>query len=574
MEQHATLPFLRETLILLAVAGVAVPLLHRLRVTPVLGFLMLGLLIGPFGAGLFVADLPLLRYLVVEREGVSALAELGIMFLLFMIGLELSFNRLWTMRRLVFGLGTLQILLTGGLIGLIAWRFGNSAAASIVIGACLALSSTAIVMQLLIEARRLQTAAGRASFSVLLMQDLAVVPILFTVGVFGRHSSGNVGEELVAALATAAVTVGLLYSFGRLVLRPAFRLIAQPRMPEIFMAAVLLTVIGTAAVTGAAGLSMALGAFLAGLLLAETEFRHEVEVVIEPFKGLMLGLFFMSVGMGIDWRVIGQEPFWIPASVVGLILLKWLVTTGLCLAFRLPRHAAVETGLILSQGGEFAFIVVGLAASLALLPASVAQFMLIVTGLTMVLTPLLVGSARRLGARLERSEREAAEAVEPELDDDCEPQVILAGFGRVGRMIANVLDAEGVSYVALDSNSGVVAKARAENRPVFYGDASRVEILERAQIGRCLAVAVTMDNEAANQWIVHQIRRHWPSVPMFARARDSEHARRLLKSGATAAVPETVEASLQLTGHLLGGLGISPEAVRRRLDYQRSIEEA
>lgn len=574
MEAHGTLPYLREILVFLTAAAVAVPLLRRLRVSPVLGFLILGGFIGPFGLGLFAADFPPLRYIVIsEREGVSALAELGVVFLLFMIGLELSLDRLWAMRRLVFGLGSLQILVTGAAIGLAAWRFGNSPAASIVLGACLALSSTAIVMQLLIEERRLGTPVGRAGFSILLMQDLAVVPILFTVGVLGRQASSNVGMEFLLSLATAAATIALLYGFGRLVLRPVFRLVSQARMPELFMAAILLTVLGTAAITDVAGLSMALGAFLAGLLLAETEFRHQVEVVIEPFKGLMLGLFFMSVGMGIDWRLVGADPFWIAASVVGLILLKWAITAGLCLAFRLPRHTAVETGLLLGQGGEFAFIVVGLAMSVGLVPAGVGQFMLIVTGITMVLTPFLAGAARHLGTRLERKGEGTDEDEELQLPGEPEAHVILAGFGRVGRTLASTLDAEGIGYVAVDTDPEIVALARQERKPVYYGDASRIEVLERADIGNAWAVAVTMDDPAANQRIVGQVHRHWQALPVFARARDALHARRLIAAGATAAVPETTEASLQLAGRVLEGLGVDQEAVRRQIEYQRTLEE-
>ena len=313
MGSHATLPYLREMIIFLIAAGVMVPLFHRFRVSPVLGYLVVGGIIGPFGLGLLADDFPILSQVVIsDIAGVQALAELGIVFLLFTIGLELSLERLWAMRRLVFGLGSLQVLVTGAIIGLIAFEFGNSVRASIVLGACLALSSTAIVMQLLLEGRRIGTPLGRSSFAILLMQDLAVVPILFIVGVLGTKLDSGFGADLALALGKAALTIVAIYMIGRLVLRPALRLVAQTRSPEMFMAAVLLTVIGIAAITGYAGLSMALGAFLAGLLLAETEYSHEIEVDLEPFKGLMLGLFFMSVGMGIDWRVIGDEPMWIP----------------------------------------------------------------------------------------------------------------------------------------------------------------------------------------------------------------------------------------------------------------------
>lgn len=574
MGSHATLPYLRETIIFLIAAGVMVPLFHRFRVSPVLGYLVVGGIIGPFGLGLLADDFPILSKVVIsDIAGVQALAELGIVFLLFTIGLELSLERLWAMRRLVFGLGSLQVLVTSTIIGLIAFEFGNSVRASIVLGACLALSSTAIVMQLLLEGRRIGTPLGRSSFAILLMQDLAVVPILFVVGVLGAKVDSGFGVDLALALGKAGLTIVLIYMGGRLILRPALRLVAQTRSPEMFMAAVLLTVIGIAAITGYAGLSMALGAFLAGLLLAETEYSHEIEVDLEPFKGLMLGLFFMSVGMGIDWRVIGDEPMWIPLSVLGLFLVKSVITAGLCLAFGLPRHTSLEAGLLLGQGGEFAFIVVGLAMSLALLPADVGQFMLIVAGLTMLVTPLVAKAAEVLAGRMEREETTRAHQGNLAAIGDMEGHVILAGFGRFGRTLANTLQAESIAYIALDTDPGHVASARAENLPVFYGDASRLDLLNRAHIERCAAVVVTMDNPAAAERIVGEIRSTWPLVAVYARARDKAHAVRMMNAGATQAVPESIEGSLQLAGRVLSGLGATEEVVRRRLEHQRSIEE-
>lgn len=574
MGSHATLPYMRETIIFLIAAGVMVPLFHRFRVSPVLGYLVVGGIIGPFGLGLLTDSFPILSHVVIsDIAGVQALAELGIVFLLFTIGLELSMERLWAMRRLVFGLGSLQVLVTSTIIGLIAFEFGNSVPASIVLGACLALSSTAIVMQLLLEGQRIGTPLGRSSFSILLMQDLAVVPILFVVGVLGAKNDTGFGADLALALGKAALTIVLIYSVGRLVLRPALRLVAQTRSPEMFMAAVLLTVIGIAAITGYAGLSMALGAFLAGLLLAETEYSHEVEVDLEPFKGLMLGLFFMSVGMGIDWRVVGDEPIWIPLSVLGLFLVKSLITAGLCLAFGLPRYTSIEAGLLLGQGGEFAFIVVGLAMSLNLLSGEVGQFMLIVAGLTMLITPLIAKAAEKLAQRMERADNTRSHQGSLEAAGDMEGHVILAGFGRFGRTLANTLQAESINFIALDTDPGHVARARADKLPVFYGDASRLDMLKRAHIGSCAAVVVTMDNPAAAERIVGEIRSTWPLVAVYARARDKAHAERMIAAGATQAVPESVEGSLQLAGRVLSGLGATEEVVRRRLEHQRAAED-
>ena len=574
MDEHGGgIPYLREAIVFLVAAGVIVPLLHRLRVGSVLGYLIVGGLIGPFGLGLWATTWPPLAAVVItDLDGVQALAELGVLFLLFTIGLELSLDRLWAMRRLVFGLGSLQVLLTGAVIGLIAWRFGNSGPASIVLGACLALSSTAIVMQILMQKRRLATPLGRASFSILLMQDLAVVPILFVVGVLGAKVEGSIGVALVLALAKAVLTVGAIYLVGRLVLRPVLRLVAQARSAEMFMAAVLLAVVGLATITGFAGLSMPLGAFLAGLLLAETEFRHEIEVDIEPFKGLMLGLFFMSVGMGIDWRVVADEPFWIAGGVVGLFALKAAITAGLCLAFGLPRAAALETGLLLGQGGEFAFIVVGLAMSLALLPADVGQYMLIVTGLTMLVTPLVAAAAARLAARL--AHHDTASAAEGDLAAvaTIDGHVVIAGFGRVGRLVAATLQAEALSFLALDNDAAAVARERAGGLPVFFGDASRLEMLVRAHVERAGAVVVTLDDPASAERIVAAVHGAWPAIPIYARARDAAHAARLTAAGASVAVPLPTEASLHLAGRVLVGLGLSEDAARRRLEHQRLLE--
>lgn len=571
MAEQAAIPYLRETVVFLVSAGVVVPLFHRLRVSPVLGYLVVGGIIGPFGLGLLAEGWPWLAYAVIsDTEGVKALAELGVVFLLFTIGLELSLERLWAMRRLVFGLGSLQIVVTAGIIGLIAWGFGNSPPASAVLGACLALSSTAIVMELLMKTRRLSTPLGRSSFSILLMQDLAVVPILFMLGVLSAQAGGNLGLDLALALGKAAAAVGIIYVAGRLALRPMLRLAAQSRSPEMFMAGILLAVIGISAATGAAGLSMALGAFLAGLLLAETEFRHQVQLYIEPFKGLMLGLFFMSVGMGIDYRLVLQEPLWIAVSVVGLFALKSLITAVLCIGFGLPRHTSLEAGLLMGQGGEFGFIVVGLAMSLALLPPEVGQFMLIVTGLTMLVTPSVAAVAGRLAAAMERESRVRDQEGSLAEIDELEGHFLIAGFGRVGRTIAEVLQAEEIPYLALDTDPALVAEARAARLPVFYGDASRLDMLHRAHLDKAQGVVITIDAASAAEKIIREIHLSWPSIPIYARARDSAHAARLAQAGASTAVPETVEASLQLAARALAGAGATEEIVRRRIEEQRT----
>lgn len=573
MEQAHTLSYLRELVIFLVAAGVVVPLLHRLRISPVLGYLMVGGVIGPFGLGLLAERWPWVAYgVIADPEQVHPLAELGVIFLLFVIGLELSFARLWAMRRLVFGLGTLQVVVSAVLIGVLARVAGNSAAAAAILGACLALSSTAIVMQLLSERGQLGSRLGRTSFAILLMQDLAVVPILFLVGVLGAASNGSIALSLLIALGKALLVMALIYAIGRQLLRPLLRLVARTGSSEMFMAAILLVVIGTAAVTGAAGLSMALGAFLAGLLLAETEYCHKVEVDIEPFKGLLLGLFFMSVGMGIDYRELTINGPAIVGAVLALLLIKTCVTAGLCMLFKLPRAVALEAGLLLGQGGEFAFVVIGLAAGLGVLESEVARFALLVAGLSMLLTPLVSLWGHRVVARIERANHVGLHIVPDELAERLEDHVVIAGFGRVGQALAGILDTEQRSYMAFDLDTDQVAQARQLGKPVYYGDASRLEILHRAHLAHASLLVVTTDNRAAADRIVRTVRAVAPDLPIYARARDRKHAGQLLADGATEVVPEAVEASLQLAARVLVGLGFPPDAALRRIETEREAE--
>jgi len=575
MQPHDSIPHLREIVVFLVAAGIVVPFFSRLRISPVLGFLALGALLGPYGLGLFADDIGILRYAVIDDiEGVKPLAELGVVFLLFMIGLELSPERLWALRRLVFGLGTLQVTLTAVVIGMIAWAFGNPPGAALVLGMAFALSSTAVVMQLLVERRAVASPLGRASFAILLLQDLAVVPILMLVSVLAAQASGSLTTALGTALLRALLAIAGIVFVGRLLLRPLFRIASATRSPELFMAVTLLAALGTAGLTQAAGLSMALGAFLAGLLIAETEYRHEIEVDIEPFKGLLLALFFMSVGMGTDFRVVAERPLWLAASVVGLFAIKAPIIAALGRLFGFPRHTAVEAGLLLGQGGEFAFVVVGIAAIQGLLPRDTAQFMLLVTALSMMATPLVAILARRISQALESDQSRRGVPEEAKVPRELADHVIIAGFGRVGQMLARVFDACGVQYVALDVDAVAVAQHRASGLPVYYGDASRVEILRRMHAERAQSVVVTTDNPVSAQHTVQAVRRQWPHLLVVARARDSTHARRLIDSGASEVVPETVEASLQLAGRVLESAGEPAEAVLQALAQQREFELA
>jgi CPA2 family monovalent cation:H+ antiporter-2 len=392
------IPYLREIFVFLAAAGLVIPTVRKLGVSSVLGFLFAGLLIGPHGLNRIVVDVPLLAYVVIaDVDGVRRVAELGIIFLLFMIGLELSTRQLWGMRRIVFGLGTGEVCASAAIIGAIAYAFGNSMIASAILGLCLALSSTALVMQSLTETGRLGTRSGRATFGILLFQDLAVVPILFLVGVAGAKGSESLAGAATRAILQAAIIIAAILAVGRIAIRPLLRFVGGSGSREVFMAAVLLIVLGTAALTAQAGLSMALGAFLAGLLFADTEYRHQIASDIEPFKGLLLGLFFMSVGMSLDVSAVWQLLGWVVLSVIGLVALKAGTLFVVSKAIRQPAAVAAETAVLFCQGGEFAFVVLAAGLAVGVLDPTVGQFMLMVVILTMFLPPALSAADRLLG---------------------------------------------------------------------------------------------------------------------------------------------------------------------------------
>ncbi len=558
---------LQDAVIFLAAAGIVIPLVKRLHISPVLGFLLIGLAIGPFGLARLADAYPWLSYvLITDVNGVRALAELGVVFLLFMIGLELSLERLWAMRRLVFGMGSTQIIVSAIVIGLIAWGWGNSVEASVLLGASLALSSTAIVMQLLIEQGRFGTNVGQGTFGILLAQDIAVVPILFLVSAFGAQQGGSLAAGLGIALAEAVFAVALILGVGRFLIRPLFRFVADAESPELFMAVTLLVIIATASLTHAAGLSAALGAFLAGILLAESEYRHEIEVNIEPFKGLLLGLFFMSVAMGIDLFEIMSNPVWIALSVAGLIGIKALIVAGVARGFGFGNGQAVEMGLLLGQGGEFAFLVLGLAVGFQLLPGDTAQFMLIVVGATMFLTPLTAKIGAQLRALL--SAREETDA-EVEIAPNLSAHVIIVGYGRTGQLLANLLDRQQIAHIALDLDARRVAELSAAGAPIFLGDASRAAILAKAHLKHAAVLAICTDDHDATELVLATARREAPDVPVIARAHDAAHAEELLAHGAARVVPEVLECGLHLGQLMLEHVGLPSTVARDLVDAQR-----
>ncbi|MEQ8825424.1 MAG: cation:proton antiporter [Filomicrobium sp.] len=576
MHQHAE--FLKDFIIFLAVAGLLVPLMKRFSLSPVLGFIVIGILIGPSGLGSLAEAYPWLGYVTIsDAEGIGTFSELGVVFLLFMIGLELSIVRLWSMRRLVFGLGGAQVAITSLIITALAFGAGQNAEASVLIGTCLALSSTAIVMQLMIESKRLATTVGRISFSTLLFQDLAVVPILFLANTFGTSKGTGLISGLAYALTEAAVVIGLIVLIGRAIIRPLLQFVGGAKSRELFMAIVLLAIIGTAALTEHAGLSLALGAFLAGLLLAETEYRHQIEVDVEPFKGLLLGMFFLSVGMSLDLSAVMGDPLRILAAVVGLYVLKSAIIYVIVRLAGYPREVAAETSLLLGQAGEFAVVVMSLALALGIISAPVVQFILMVTIVSMLATPLMAILARRVGAYLAPSTPDdSLEGLRPpeQTPDLLKHHVIVAGYGRVGQLLGNLLESQRIPHVALDLDIAAVSQFRSEDRPVYYGNANDRHILEKLGVDHASALVVTMDDYAAAEDIVTTAKQLWPDIPIVARARDKAHAVRLLEKGATTVVPETIEASLDLAEVVFAQTGIGAETARGLIADRRQLERA
>jgi monovalent cation:H+ antiporter-2, CPA2 family len=555
MNSPVDLAIYKEILLFLATAGIVAPLFFRMRISPVLGYLGAGVALGPSGLGRLAHSAPWLDTLALTNvEAIDRIAAFGIVFLLFTMGLELSLERLKRMRRLVFGLGFAQVALSALLLGAFAMALGQTPVAALILGAALSMSSTAIIIPVLAERKRLSLAAGRASFSVLLFQDLAIAPLLIMVTMLVRGRADGIGMGLALALAPAALGLTLAIVLGRLVLRPLFHSVAMTRSAEFFMAACLLVVIGAAMIAAISGLSMALGAFAAGLLLAETEFRREIEVTIEPFKGLLLGLFFVSVGAELDLSLLFASPVAILSIAAGLIAVKALALMGLGRAFRLPGRVAREMALVLAPGGEFAFVMIGLAMAGNLIGAPIGRTALVAATLTMFAVPALA----RLGEYL--AGRPAPAGKSPEVmaapPDDLVHRVILVGYGRVGALIGDMLSVHSIPYIAIDSDAALIARERRAGKPIFFGDATRAEFLRRCGIAEARALVVTMDAPRANEAVVEVARSLRKDLTLVARARDADHARVLYDLGVTDAVPETIEASLQLSEAVLVDVGV------------------
>jgi monovalent cation:H+ antiporter-2, CPA2 family len=539
---------LSDFLVYLIASVVMIPLFKRFKFSPVLGYLAGGALIGPFG----------LRIIHDAHESHS-IAEYGIVFLMFTIGLELSFERLKVMRRYVFGLGSLQFILSGLSIGFIVWLLGYNFSAIILLGGGLALSSTAFVIKLLSDRSELSTKYGRAAFAILLLQDLAVVPLLAVIPLL--HKKGEVlGMALGLALAKAIIALVLIIFLGRTLLRPIYRIVALSRSPEVFVAMTLLAVLGTGLATYSMGLSMALGAFLAGLLIAETEYRHQVEADIQPFRGILLGIFFISIGMEINFPLAFQNIGLVLVLIVGLMLLKTVILFFLARLFSLETAPAIKVALILSQGGEFAFVLLTQAAPLRILPQETSQLIYVVVAFTMALTPFVVSFFWPYFEKIEKQTNTRLEWLAEETED-LKNHVIIAGYGHVGKTVSKLLATRSIPFVAVDVDAGRVAKGRADGTTVYYGDASLGEVLRAVGAARAKAIVITLGEPKLTARAVASAHLAFPNIEIIVRAKDGHHVRDFQRLGADSIVPEALEASLQLGGIVLKHFGIHADEV-------------
>ncbi|KAF5451566.1 hypothetical protein F2P56_026664 [Juglans regia] len=555
-----------DMLWLLLASVIFVPIFQKIPGgSPVLGYLAAGILIGPYG-------LSIIRHV----HGTKAIAEFGVVFLLFNIGLELSVERLSSMKKYVFGLGSAQVLVTAVVVGLVAhFVCGQTGPAAIVIGNGLALSSTAVVLQVLQERGESTSRHGRATFSVLLFQDLAVVVLLILIPLISPNSSkGGVGFQAIAealglAAVKAVVAITAIIAGGRLLLRPIYKQIAENQNAEIFSANTLLVILGTSLLTARAGLSMALGAFLAGLLLAETEFSLQVESDIAPYRGLLLGLFFMTVGMSIDPKLLVSN-FPIISGTLGLLIGgKTILVALVGRLFGISIISAIRVGLLLAPGGEFAFVAFGEAVTQGIMSSQLSSLLFLVVGISMAITPWLAAGGQLMASRFELHDVRSLLPVESETDD-LQDHIIICGFGRVGQIIAQLLSERLIPFVALDVRSDRVAVGRALDLPVYFGDAGSREVLHKVGAERACAAAVTLDTPGANYRTVWALSKYFPNVKTFVRAHDVDHGLNLEKAGATAVVPETLEPSLQLAAAVLAQAKLPASEIAATINEFRS----
>ncbi len=539
-----------DALVILGAAGLVIPAFTRAKISPIIGFIMVGVLAGPSGLGRLVGDYPwLYHFTITDREAIEPFAEFGIILLLFSIGMELSFKRLWAMRSDVFGVGAAEMLVSGLLIGTAIMLLGRPWLEAMTLGLALALSSTALVLPIAGAA----SVIGRAAFSMLLFEDLALVPLLFIIAALGPGAAGN-GAAVIGLIGGGILSIAAIFVGGRLLLPRLFAQAARTKSPELFLAASLLVVILASLATTAAGLSPIVGALLAGLLIAETDYHSEVEVITAPFRGLALGVFLITVGMSLDLKLVFDNWGALLAGLLGVVGVKAAVTAVL-LKINGQRNAiAAETGLLMGSPSETTLIVLGAAAQVQLIMPATASYWQTVTALGLTLTPLLAWLGRQVARRIERrSEGDILDmAIPPE-----GPGAVIIGFGRVGRMVADMLKVHNQPYVAVEADIDVVITARREGYPIIFGDVARAELVDRLNLGRASALILTMDDPVLTVRLTQRVRAWVPGLTIVARARDVDHAAELYRAGVTDAVPETLESSLQLSEAVLTDLGVA-----------------
>ena len=538
---------LGDALVILGAAGIVIPVFARFRITPVIGFILVGLLVGPYGMGRHVFDHPWLAFVTIsDPEALKPFAEFGIVLLLFSVGLELSFDRLWSMRRQVFGLGALELLTAALVLGFSLAFLGEGAGGAIGLGFALAMSSTALVLPIAGS----HTPVGRAALAMLLFEDLALVPIIFLLGALAPSAGAGGWAAMAHTLWYGLLVVLALLVGGRYLLPPLFAQAARTKSPELFLSASLLVVIVSSLATAGVGLSPIVGALIAGLLIAETEYHTEVEGITAPFKGLALGVFLITIGMSIDLTMVARH--WLPilGATAGVVVVKALVTGVLLRLSGARRGVATEAGILMASPSESTLIVLTAASGAALIQPGTAQFWQIVTALGLTVTPLLAWGGRLLARRIELASATITE------DEQEAPHTIIIGFGRVGRLVADMLKAHDKPYIAIDADPDLIAQAVRGGYHAVFGDAASAHMLARLGLPHADSVVLTMDEPRAAQRLVKKLRAQYPDLPILARARDTVHAAALYRAGATQAIPETLESSLQLSEAVLVELGV------------------
>jgi monovalent cation:H+ antiporter-2, CPA2 family len=565
---------LKDALVILGAAGIVIPAFARFRITPIIGFLLVGILVGPMGLGALALDYPWLAWATIsDTENIRIIGDYGVILLLFSIGLELSLRRLWKMRRQVFGLGAAELLGCSLVVGLGLIAAGYSSLQAVGLGLALALSSTALVLPLAGS----KSAVGRGALSMLLFEDLAIVPIIFLLGALAPQAAGGTLENLVTVLWQGLLVIAAMLLIGRFVLPLLFGQAARTKSPELFISASLLVVILSSLATGAVGLSPIVGALIAGVLIAETDYRGEVETVTAPFKGLALGVFLISIGMQIDLNFIVENWVELAAAITGVLLVKAIVTGGLLRLAGARPGVAAETGLLMASPSEMTLIVLSAALAAQIIDYETAKFWQVTTVIGLLITPLLARIGHDVARRIEV--RSSGKELDEDIASGDEPRTVIVGFGRVGQLVADMLVTHDQPYVAVESNIDAVVAARREGYNVIFGDVSRPHTLHRLGLGEAKALVLTMNEPALAAKVVKRTRAEQPELTIIARARDTDHAAELYLAGASDAVPETLESSLQLSEAVLVDLGMAMGPViasihEKRDEYRRAIMEA